>query len=72
MVPKEPQPRVEGVSLSGVMASACLLQADSWEGAYITGQATSDVATRRIFYDTEARSEAWLPRSQCDRVRARL
>lgn len=57
MAPKEPQPCVEGMSLSGEMASACLLQADSREGAYITVQATSGVAHRRSLYDTEARPE---------------
>ncbi len=59
MVPKEPQPRVEGVSLSGEMARL--------GGSLYHGQRRS-TSHRRILYDTEARSEAWLLRSQRDRV----
>jgi hypothetical protein len=42
MAPKEPQPRVEGVSLSGAMAR---------QG----GKPKSRSTYRRILYDTEAR-----------------
>ncbi len=52
MATKERQSRVEGVSLSGGMASACLLQADSREGAYITGD---DVLRRTGVSSTKQR-----------------
>ena len=69
MAPKEPQPCVEGTKATripqGVESGACPGQWHGREGSYITGN------PRRILYDTEARSEAWLLRLQRDSVRAR-
>jgi hypothetical protein len=54
MAPKEPQPRIEGMSLCGAMASA--LQAVDREGAYVTvtgvprRTGVSSTARRRVAY----------------------